>query len=137
MIAQADAELLEAMATRWSAAAADWDPGTLASLYSADALLFGGREGHAVGREAIEAYFISYRGVILSAALELVEQQILVVDDRCFFAQGHAEFAFTLAGGNRTRSRLRTSLLIVRDCGGLVRAHHFSPAPQAPPLGKG
>ncbi len=126
---------LTALAERWSFAASDWDVDALAALYADDALLFGGRPHHAVGRAAIGGYFASYSGVILSATLTLIDQQILEVDDRCFFAQGFGDFAFTLAGGTRTESRFRTSLLLLRSADGCIRAHHFSSVPNAPPLG--
>ncbi|MGV7121295.1 YybH family protein [Sphingopyxis sp. 550A] len=130
-----DRDLLAHLAVQWSEAAADWNPAELAALYAEDALLFGGREGHAVGRAAIAEYFESYRGVIVSATLKLVEQELLAVDTSCFFAQGSAEFSFMLAGGHQTRSQLRTSLLVLRGAGGRIRAHHFSPVPETPPLG--
>lgn len=130
-----DIGLLGAIAERWSQAASTWDPGALASLYAKDALLFGGRREHAVGRAAIADYFESYRGIIISATIEFEDQHILAIDEACFFAQGFARFAFTLAGNIETRPRFRTSLLVLRAAEGVIRAHHFSPEPEAPPLG--
>lgn len=135
MSASADLALLEALAARWSRAASTWDVAALTGLYTDDALLFGGRPGLAAGRAAVGDYFGSYQGVIRSATLELVEQHILAIDEAGFFAQGFAEFGFALASGTRTRARLRTSLLVIREAGGRIRAHHFSPIPDAPPLG--
>lgn len=126
---------LEGLAERWSAAASDWDVDALSDLYDDDALLFGGRPNHAVGRPAIRTYFASYGGVILSAALTLFDQEILEIDDRCIFAQGFGNFVFTLAGETRTESRFRTSLLMWRGASGRIRAHHFSSVPDVPPLG--
>lgn len=130
-----DLAVLEALAARWSRASSTWDVAALTDLYTDDALLFGGRAGLAAGRAAIGAYFDSYRGVIRAATLALVEQHVLAIDEACFFAQGFAEFGFALGTGAQTHSRLRSSLLVVREGGGRIRAHHFSPIPEAPPLG--
>ena len=100
-----------------------------------DALFFGGRPGHATGHEAIRAYFASYDGVIQSATLELVEQQFIRFGDDCFLAQGYGEFAFVLGDGTTSRSRLRTTLVIVaQQHEWKIRQHHFSASPETPPI---
>lgn len=127
---------LDALIDAWNKAAADWNLTALAALYTPDALLFGGRAGHSVGGAAIHGYFESYAGVILSASLELFDQQILNTGETSLIAQGFGDFAFTLAGERRTRSRMRTTLLLDwRDGVTRIRLHHFSPPPEAPPLG--
>lgn len=130
------AQRLAAMAQAWTAAAQDWDPAALAGLYSHDAVLFGGRPGLASGGAAIADYFESYRGVILSASLELSGQTLLNVGETALLAQGFGLFAFVLGGGKPTRQEMRTTLLLDWASGEtLIRAHHFSPVPAAPPLG--
>lgn len=119
----------------WSAAAAAWDAAALAALYAHDAMLLGGRDGHAVGREAIRAYFESYAGVILSAQLTLHDQELRLLGETALVAQGFGDFAFTLSTGP-TRQLMRTTLVLDwRGGKTLIRTHHFSPVPAAPPLG--
>ena len=121
----------------WNAAAKVWNPEKLASLYLEDALFYGGRAGHSVGAPAIRSYFDSYAGVIRSAYLELVEQEILRLDDSSFVAQGYGDFSFVLEGGASTKSVLRTTLIIVKQDDLLkIRLHHFSVTPDVPPLGQ-
>ena len=125
-----------AVAQAWTAAASPWNADALTDLFTADALFFGGKPEHSVGAPAIRDYFASYQGVILSAALRLVEQQVLQLQPGCLLAQGYGDFSFLLAGDRATRSRVRTSLLLVlQDGRWKIRQHHFSPAPSAPPLG--
>ena len=120
----------------WNREAGNWGAQKLSSLYTDDALFFGGRPGHSVGAAEITAYFDSYHGVIISAHLKLVEQHVLMINEDCIMAQGFGEFDFVLAGNKSTQSRLRTTLVICRDGGGWkIRAHHFSTIPEAPPLG--
>jgi ketosteroid isomerase-like protein len=53
-------------------------------------------------------------------------------------AQGMVHFAFTLAGGEQTRSALRATLVLRREVDRWrILDHHFSTIPAAPPLGKG
>ncbi|AOI99932.1 YybH family protein [Burkholderia sp. LA-2-3-30-S1-D2] len=119
----------------WNAAARDWNADALTGVYTTDALFFGGRPGHATGHEAIRAYFASYDGVIQSATLELVEQQFIRFGDDCFLAQGYGEFAFVLGDGTTSRSRLRTTLVIVaQQHEWKIRQHHFSASPETPPI---
>jgi len=129
-------ERLYAVAAAWREAAHDWNPAALAALYADDALLFGGRPDHSVGAAAIRAYFDSYAGVILSASVELFEQQIVETGATSLLAQGFCTFDFNLAGNRRTQSRLRTTWLLDWGEGKTrIRAHHFSLVPEAPPLG--
>ncbi|HYF18243.1 MAG TPA: nuclear transport factor 2 family protein [Ramlibacter sp.] len=127
---------LAAIEAAWNAGADPWDPRRLATVYTRDALFFGGRPGHCVGQPAVEAYFASYRGVIVSGTMQLLEQQIIDLEPVGFLAQGYAQFTFRLRGGQHTRSRLRTTLFVVHHEGQWeVRQHHFSADPAAPPLG--
>jgi uncharacterized protein (TIGR02246 family) len=119
----------------WNAAAHRWDAHALTAIYTDDALFYGGRPGHSVGGPAIHAYFASYEGVIESATLTLVEQQFIHLAPDCFLAQGYGEFAFVLSGGRPSRSRLRTTLVVVLQQGAWkIRQHHFSTTPEAPPI---
>ncbi|BCQ26455.1 nuclear transport factor 2 family protein [Caballeronia sp. NK8] len=119
----------------WNLSARNWDVDALTAVYTDDALFFGGRPGHAVGPRAIREYFASYEGVIESATLELVEQHFIPVTDDCFLAQGFGEFLFVLGGSRVSRSRLRTTLLIVRQQNEWkIRQHHFSASPESPPI---
>lgn len=126
---------LAAVEDAWNAAALRWDPASLAAIYADRALFYGGRPGHAVGRDAVRAYFESYRGVIESAVLRLVDQHVVRLGADAFVAQGIADFSFVLAGGRRSRSQLRATLVLVRADRWTILQHHFSPTPETPPLG--
>jgi len=128
---------LAAVLQGWNSAARQWDARALAALYTDDALFFGGRPSHAVGRPAIEQYFLSYAGEILSGRLELADQHVLQLDAGNFLAQGYGDFSFVLRPDLRTASRLRTSWLLTRQGQDWkIRQHHFSPPPAVPPLGR-
>lgn len=131
------AQALGAVEAAWNAAALAWDAQALAAIYTDDALLFGGRPGHAVGRAAIRDYFASYDGTIVSGRMALVEQQLQALAPELLLAQGYVDFAFVLAGDRHTRSSLRSTLILQRLQGTWrIRQHHFSPVPEAPPLGQ-
>ena len=132
----AQAALNQAVAD-WNRAGAVWDAAGLAGTYAEDGLLFGGRPGHFVGREAIRGYFASYDGVILAGTMEMSDTELRTLAPDCVLAQGMVHFAFTLSGGERTRSTLRATLVLKReaDCW-RIADHHFSPTPAVPPLGK-
>lgn len=131
------AQALKSVQDAWNAAAKIWNPEKLGHLYLEDALFYGGRAGHSVGSDAIKSYFGSYTGLIKSAHLELVEQEIRRLDDSSFVAQGYGDFAFVLEGGISTKSVLRTTLIIVKQDNVLrIRLHHFSVTPAVPPLGQ-
>lgn len=119
----------------WNEGGVTWNPDRLTSVYTEDALMFAGRPGHAVGREAIRAYFVTYEGVIASAIMNFVEPQFLPLAPDCFLVQGFADFKFRLAGGEDTRSVLRATLVIAREGGSWrIRQHHFSATPDKPPI---
>jgi uncharacterized protein (TIGR02246 family) len=132
-------EMLRAIAAvqqDWNQAGSSWSPDALAAVYTNEAVFFGGRPGHSVGQDAIRSYFASYGGVIERGQMTWVDPQCLELDAESFLAQGYVDFAFTLAGGCETRSRLRATWVIVRTVSGLrIRLHHFSPTPDVPPLG--
>lgn len=129
-------DALASVEAAWNAAGRSWNPAALAGVYAADAMLFGGRPGHSVGTAEIAHYFGSYVGVIFSGTMQLVEQQVLQLAAGVFVAQGYVDFSFVLAGDKPTRSRLRTTLVVARQDGQWrIRQHHFSPTPDAPPLG--
>lgn len=120
----------------WNRSGAMWDAQALAAVYTEDGLLFGGRPGHAVGREAIREYFASYDGVILAGAMEMSDTVLRTLDSACVLAQGMVHFAFTLAGGAQTRSTLRATLVLQQQPDRWrILDHHFSSMPAAPPLG--
>jgi uncharacterized protein (TIGR02246 family) len=134
--AQAQAALDQAVAD-WNRAGAPWDAAALAAVYADDALLFGGRPGHCVGRAAIQAYFASYDGVILAGAMQMSGTELRTLAPGCVLAQGMVEFAFTLAGHEQTRSTLRATLVLQRTADRWrIVDHHFSTIPAAPPLGR-
>jgi uncharacterized protein (TIGR02246 family) len=133
MVAQ---EALAAVQADWNAGADPWNPERLAATYTPDAFFFGGRPGHAVGAAAIVDYFASYRDVIASGSMLLVEQQVLEIAPNYVLAQGYAEFAFRLRSEQRTASRLRTTLVLLKEGHDWkIRQHHFSVEPATPPLG--
>ena len=120
---------LQSLLERWSQAASPWDASALGACYTVDAALHGGRPGHSLGRQAITAYFASYDGVIRSGAVTALDQEV---------AQGHVCMAFVLGDGRETVSVLRSTLVLREQDGEwLIWRHHFSPVPEAPPLGNG
>ena len=130
-------QALDDVAARWNAAADPWSADALAAIYTVDALFFGGRPGHSVGAQAIHTYFKSYEGVIRSGRMLLVDQHIKCLAPSCVMSQGFVEFSFELADGQVTQSRLRTTLVMVRDQGDWqIAQHHFSTTPEVPPLGQ-
>ncbi len=60
----------------WNAAAAAWDSAALTNLYTADALFFGGRQRHFIGRDGVRAYFDSYRDMLAAVALTMQDQHV-------------------------------------------------------------
>ena len=127
---------LDEMQNSWNLAAKVWNPKALAQLYADDALFYGGRSGHSVGAAAIQDYFASYDGIIQSAVLDLIEQELVQISPESFVAQGLGAFAFVLAGGRQTQSVLRTTLVLSQLSGKWkIQLHHFSVAPEVPPLG--
>lgn len=121
----------------WNAGAGNWNSDALADVYTADALFFGGRAGHSVGREGIRSYFMSYNSILKSATLNLVKQHVIKLAPNVFVAQGYGKFHFLLSTGKETDSVLRTTLVIVKRGGKWkVIDHHFSPTPEAPPIPK-
>ena len=129
-------QTLDEMQNSWNAAAKVWNPKALASLYADNALFYGGRPGHSVGASEIQAYFASYDGIIQSAALDLVEQQLVQISPDSFTAQGFGAFSFVLNGGRQTQSVLRTTLILSQLNGQWkIQLHHFSVTPEVPPLG--
>ncbi|MFT4193171.1 YybH family protein [Ottowia sp.] len=132
----AQAALDQAVAD-WNRAGAAWDAAALADVYAEDGLLFGGRPGQFVGRGAIHGYFASYDGVILAGTMAMSDTELRTVAEGCVLAQGMVHFAFTLAGGERTRSTLRATLVLRREPDRWrIADHHFSTVPAEPPLGK-
>jgi len=124
------------MQNAWNLAAKVWNPKALASLYADNALFYGGRSGHSVGAAAIQVYFASYDGIIQSAVLDLIEQELVQLSPESFGSQGLGAFSFVLAGGRQTQSVLRTTLLLRRLNGRWkIQLHHFSVTPEVPPLG--
>jgi uncharacterized protein (TIGR02246 family) len=128
-------EALRTVQAAWNAAGRHWDAAMLTAIYTDDAFFYGGRPGHSVGAASILAYFVSYRGIIESATMDLVDQHVVALAPGCVMAQGYVDFGFVLAGRGATRSRLRTTLTLVATREGWrIRQHHFSPTPAEPPL---
>lgn len=120
----------------WNRAGAVWNAEALAHVYAEDGLLFGGRPGHYVGREAIRGYFASYDGAILGGAMQMSDTVLRMLSGDCVLAQGMVHFVFTLAGGKRTQSTLRATLVLTKEANCWhIADHHFSSIPTAPPLG--
>lgn len=132
------AAILDEALSRWNAAGVRWNPSAFTDCFTPDGLFFGGRPAHAVGREAIRAYFDSYVGVIDVCQLALREQQFVEPGPGFLLAQGWGEFSFVLAGGERTKSTVRTSWLLQQVPGGewKIRQQHIAPPPGEPPLGR-
>jgi len=124
------------MQNAWNLAAKVWNPKALAELYADNALFYGGRSGHSVGVAAIQAYFASYDGIIQSAVLDLIEQELVQISPESFVSQGLGAFSFVLTGGRQTQSVLRTTLVLSQLNGEWkIQLHHFSVTPEVPPLG--
>jgi uncharacterized protein (TIGR02246 family) len=120
---------------RWNEAAHKWDLEAFASIYTEDALFFGGRPGFFSGVDQIKEYYRSYVGVVASAAIKYHEQKIIELAPGALLAQGFADFNFTLANGDRGRTRLRsTNILVMRDNDWKVIQHHFSEPIAEPPI---
>jgi uncharacterized protein (TIGR02246 family) len=127
---------LQSLLQRWSQAASPWDASALGACYTVDAALHGGRPGHSLGRQAITAYFASYDGVIRSGAVTALDQEVAQPCEGVQVAQGHVCMAFILGDGRETVSVLRSTLVLREQDGEwLIWRHHFSPIPEAPPLG--
>ncbi|MFT3721898.1 YybH family protein [Pseudorhodoferax sp.] len=130
-------DALDQAVAGWNRAGSSWNADALAATYAEDGLLFGGRPGHFVGREAIRGYFASYDGVILAGTMQMSDTELRVLAPGCVLAQGMVEFTFTLAGNEQTRSTLRATLVLTQVADGWrIADHHFSTIPAAPPLGK-
>ncbi|EKT4468589.1 MULTISPECIES: YybH family protein [Pseudomonas] len=130
------AHRLEQLLERWSAAAFSWNATALGACYTSDAGLLGGRPGHSVGRPAIVAYFASYDGVIRSGTVQALDQEVSQPAADVVIAQGHVRMSFVLEDGRETVSQLRSTLVLRLEAGEWkIWRHHFSPIPEAPPLG--
>lgn len=131
-------EALRSVEQGWNAAAEGWDPSALAALYTEDAVFYGGRVGHSVGRGQIQAYFESYVGMFTTVQLALVDQELRVLADGVILAQGVAAFTFGLSSGATSQAELRSTLVLVRRAEGWrILQHHFSPTPAVPPVPQG
>lgn len=127
--------VLRGIEAAWNAAAKTWDPAGLAAIYTEDAVFYGGRVGHSVGRDQVRAYFESYAGMFTTVRLALVEQELRPLGKDAWLAQGYAAFEFDLAAGGSTQARPRSTLVLVRrEEGWRILQHHFSATPAAPPI---
>jgi uncharacterized protein (TIGR02246 family) len=130
-----DETALRAVERDWNAAAEHWDTASLAALYTQDALFYGGRPGHAVGRAKVREYFDSYVGTLAAARLALVDQELRKLAEGVYLAQGYAAFDFNLAAGGVSRTVLRSTLVLTRRPEGWrIAQHHFSSPPSEPPI---
>ena len=130
--------VLDEILAVWSQAATPWSAADLGDLYTEDACLFGGRPGHSIGRAAITGYFASYDKIIRCASIKPLDQEVSRLNRETIIAQGHVEFTFLLAAGNDTKNLLRSTLILRKEEERWkIWHHHFSPVPEAPPLGEG
>ena len=126
---------LRAVERDWNAAARTWDPAGLAALYTEDAVFYGGRPGHSIGRDQVKAYFDSYVGMFMTVRLALVDQELRTLADGVYLAQGYAAFDFELAAGGTSQAVLRSTLVLIRRPEGWrIAQHHFSATPTALPI---
>src|SRR4051794_17420913 len=126
---------LRAVERDWNAAAEHWDAAGLAALYTEDALLYGGRPGHAGGNAKGGEYFYSFVGTLAPARLALVDQELRRLGGGIYLAQGYAAFDFDLAAGGVSRAVLRSTLVLTRRPEGWrIAQHHFSSPPSEPPI---
>lgn len=124
------------MVQKWNDAAAVWNPDELTRLYADDALFFGGRQEHFVGRDQVKIYFESYRDMLASVELRPKQQHIRRLPSGLVMAQGFADIGFTLLSGSRTNAMFRTSWLL-QPCDSStweITTHHFSPVPETVPI---
>ena len=126
---------LRAVEHAWNAAAQHWDPAALAALYTEDAVFYGGRIGHSVGRAEVRAYFESYAAIFTTVRLTLVEQELRELAPGIVLAQGYASFEFGFKAGGESRATFRSTLVLIRQpAGWCILQHHFSPTPAEPPI---
>ncbi len=119
----------------WNAASRAWDCAGLAALYTEDALFYGGRTGHSVGRAQVRGYFDSYAEIFTTVRLALEEQELRELAPGVVLAQGYASFAFGFKAGGQSSATLRSTLVLVRRAEGWrILQHHFSPTPAEPPI---
>ncbi|MFS1286877.1 YybH family protein [Pseudomonas piscis] len=129
-------QCLQSLLRRWSQAASTWDASALGDCYTVDAALHGGRPGHSLGQQAIIAYFASYDGVIRSGVVMALDQEVAQPCKGVLVAQGHMRMVFVLSDGRETVSVLRSTWVLQEQEGDWkIWRHHFSPVPEAPPLG--
>ncbi|MFM0757358.1 YybH family protein [Paraburkholderia strydomiana] len=132
---EGDETVLQAVASRWNAAAAPWNPSQLAAIYADDAFFFGGLREHYVGKKRIEEYYSNYNDVLSWASIYFNDQAVSASIPNVIVAQGFAELTFGLIEGKTTRNTLRTTLILVaKESGWEITLHHFSPLPEAPPI---
>ena len=121
---------LESIVRQWDAAAQKWDPNKLASLYTPDALFFGGQPGLYVGTAQIRAYFAIYASVMKSVRFNLFDQHVLEPTKDTYIAQGFGKFRAVLVSGVETESIQRTTLLVIKlGTQWKLAQHHFSAMP--------
>lgn len=117
----------------WNGASMNWNSEALAALYAENALLFGGRRDHSVGKQAICKYFASYNGIIESASLALQDQHFRSLGAECLLTQGYGQFSFVLCNGQTFLCLMRTTLVVeLQENKWKICQHHFSELPTTP-----
>lgn len=133
-ISQAEKALSQAVG-RWNEAANPLSPESIAAVYTQDALFFGGRPDHYVGRASVREYFETYRDILASIKLAIRDVHFAEADHRFLLAQGVADFTFGLLDGRTTFASLRATLALRRpDADWMICLHHFSPPPEVSPV---
>lgn len=127
---------LRCIEQKWRMGGVPYDPARLSSLYTDDALFYGGLAQLYAGREQIRAYFDYYVGLVASSVIALRDQNLIWLSDETVAAQGIVEFAFGLPDGRSTSLTQRSTLIVTRtdDADWLVRLQHFSVRPAETPV---
>jgi uncharacterized protein (TIGR02246 family) len=119
----------------WNAAANTWDADALSDIYAADAVLFGGLPELSISHAGIKEYFNTYKDILRSVQLRMVDQVLRKASDNTYVAQGFVNFTFQLTNGTTTQTRMRTTWVMVKqDDQWKLLAHHFSNLPEKLPV---
>lgn len=129
-------EALRCIEEKWRKGGVPYDPAVLTTLYTDDALFYGGLAPLYTGHKEIRGYFDHYIGLVASSAITLRDQNLIWLTSGAVAAQGIVDFAFVLPDGRSTRLTQRSTLLLHRaeDAGWLIKLQHFSVQPAQTPV---